>query len=79
MKVSLGLLQLVFGKHYALIAILLPAPPFCLLVPFRHLIWPTYSLVSFSGLIERFQSMRNAIFLLICWDLDRIKVHTSQA
>ncbi|CAL8992279.1 unnamed protein product, partial [Prunus brigantina] len=24
-------------------------------------------------LIERFQSMRNAIFLLICWDLDRIK------
>ncbi|BBN67516.1 hypothetical protein Prudu_102S001200 [Prunus dulcis] len=27
-----------------------------------------------AGLIERFQSMRNAIFLLICWELDRIKV-----
>ncbi|KAL6289198.1 hypothetical protein ACE6H2_006708 [Prunus campanulata] len=26
-----------------------------------------------AGLIERFQSMRNAIFLLICWELDRIR------
>ena len=50
MKVSFGLLQLVFGKNYASIEIMLPAPPFHLRVPFQHLIWPTCSLVSFSDL-----------------------------
>ncbi|KAI5338846.1 hypothetical protein L3X38_018118 [Prunus dulcis] len=34
---------------------------------------------STAGLIERFQSMRNAIFLLICWELDRIKICLAQS
>ena len=46
MNVSLGCLQLVFGKKYASIVIMLLAPPFRLRVPFFF---------DLFGLLERYQ------------------------